>query len=364
MLIGVLVLAALAAALLTGIVRQYALRRALIDFPNTRSSHTAPTPRGGGLSIALICLPAFTLLGLTNVLSAGAAAALAVGGVLIALVGWLDDHQDVRPRWRLLAQFVAAGSAVYFMGGLDSIVVGTWNVTLGLAGSLLAVAGLVWVTNLFNFMDGVDGLAAAEAIAVTGIGGLLLLGAGATGLATSALLIAAAASGFLVWNWPPARIFMGDVGSGLLGYLLGVLALLGEATGTVPLLLWLTLLGVFVFDATVTLFRRILRRERWYEPHRSHAYQRAVQAGWSHRQVTTSILLLNGVLGALAVAAWLRPASVVPVLVVASAILWGSYRFVGSRKPVAAPPTFPVKNPLPPSPAPGPAGSSPRRPDR
>jgi Fuc2NAc and GlcNAc transferase len=161
-------------------------------------------------------------------------------------------------------------------------------------------------------MDGIDGLAAGEAV-VAGAGATMLLHAGGySGLAWTTAVVSGASGGFLVWNWPPAKIFMGDVGSGLLGFLFATSAVASENAGGPPLLAWLLLLGVFVFDATVTLFRRLARGERVYEAHRSHAYQRAVQAGWSHRFVTGVALALTAVLSLFALAAVHAPERLVP----------------------------------------------------
>jgi Fuc2NAc and GlcNAc transferase len=165
----------------------------------------------------------------------------------------------------------------------------------------------VWAINLYNFVDGIDGLAAGEAVSTGVIGGLILLAMGEYGLAMVALLIAAANAGFLPLNWAPAKLFMGDVGSGMLGYLFAVLAVASENARAVPLLIWVLLLGAFVFDATVTLCRRIAHGERWYHAHHSHAYQRMVQAGRSHAAVSSMILLINLALAVLAIVAWLRP---------------------------------------------------------
>jgi Fuc2NAc and GlcNAc transferase len=154
--------------------------------------------------------------------------------------------------------------------------------------------------NLYNFMDGIDGLAGGQAVLVGLVAAAVSWNAGVPSLAAIALLIAAAAAGFLAWNWAPAKIFLGDVGSGFLGFVFAVIALASELRGTTPLLLWLLLLGVFVFDATLTLTRRVFHGDRWYDAHRSHAYQRAVQAGYSHQQVTTACLTLTALLGALA----------------------------------------------------------------
>jgi Fuc2NAc and GlcNAc transferase len=149
-----------------------------------------------------------------------------------------------------------------------------------------------------------------------------------------AFAIAAASGGFLAWNWAPAKIFMGDVGSGLLGFLFGTLAVASERAGGVPLLLWVLLLGVFVFDATVTLLRRVVRGERWYDAHRSHAYQRAVRAGWTHARVSSAVLLLTAVLGGLAAAASRRPGLALPGFLAGMALLAVVYLFVERRNPM------------------------------
>ena len=164
-----------------------------------------------------------------------------------------------------------------------------------------------------------------EAVSVGLVGGALLALAGAGGLALVSLSLAAAAAGFLVFNWPPAKIFMGDVGSGLLGYAFGVLALASERAGAVPLLVWMLLLAVFIVDATATLIRRVLSGERWYEAHRSHAYQRAVQAGYSHRDVTVAVMGLNVLLALAAAGVWLVPVLLPAVLVVTVGLLVGAW---------------------------------------
>jgi Fuc2NAc and GlcNAc transferase len=168
-------------------------------------------------------------------------------------------------------------------------------------------------------MDGLDGLAASEAVMVGLAAGGLLLWRGQGGLAFLAWTTAAASAGFLWWNWPPARIFMGDVGSGYLGFLLGTLALASERAGAVPALVWLVLVGLFFMDATATLIRRTLRRERWYVAHRAHAYQQALRLGWSHARVTRGAILVNVALAALATLAVAAPRWTVAVAIAAAA---------------------------------------------
>ncbi len=325
----------LTSAALAGLVRRYALARALLDVPNERSSHSVPTPRGGGLAIALVVVIGVVVLAASGRLAPRTAVALAGGGALIAAVGWLDDRYGVSAAGRLAVHAAAAAWAVTWLGGMPRLTLGTGTVYLGLAGTVLAFLATIWATNLYNFMDGIDGLAAAEAVTVALIGALLLAPREPS-LALVAVLLLAASGGFLMWNWPPARLFMGDVGSGFLGFFFGGLAVASENARALPALLWLLLLGPFFVDATVTLVRRMLRGERWHTAHRGHAYQRAVQSGWTHRRVTGMAITLGAGLGLLAVAATRNPALLLPVLAAAGTGLGAIYWWIERRRPMAA----------------------------
>ncbi len=288
---------------LTGLVRKYATRQGIMDIPNSRSSHSIPKPRGGGLSFVIV----FLLFAGIYFYITDAPISMSLGligpGMVIAAVGWLDDKKNVFALLRAAIHLLAAIWAVQSLGGVQEIGIGAFTVELGFLGSALAVFGIVWSINMYNFMDGIDGLAASEAVVVSIIGGILALTLGNMPVALLAFGVSLSVAGFLIWNWPPAKIFMGDVGSGFLGFVFAYLALLSEKTSGVPLIVWIMLLSVFVVDATLTLLRRVFSGERWYEAHRTHVYQLAVQARCSHRQVTVAIVTVNlilGVLGAVA----------------------------------------------------------------
>ncbi|HEU0298440.1 MAG TPA: glycosyltransferase family 4 protein [Longimicrobium sp.] len=334
MTVPIVAAAALAAGWLgTGLVRRYALEK-LMDVPNERSSHDVPTPRGGGMAIVLTALAAVAALAWLHVLPVRAAAALGGGGLIVAAIGWKDDHGGVGAPARALVHFAAAAWAAGWLGGLPSVSLGREALYLGPFGAVLAVVGIVWMTNLYNFMDGIDGIAGGEAVTAGTIGGALLLAAGEPGLAAAAFALAGASAGFLIWNWAPARIFMGDVGSGFLGFAFATLAVASERAGAVPLLAWVLLLGVFVFDATATLLRRARAGERWHQAHRSHAYQRAVQAGLPHARVSGAVIAINLVLGALAAAAWRRPEWLAPAFAAGVVLLAALYLRVERLNPM------------------------------
>lgn len=299
----------LAAAGLTAWVRRYALKVHLLDHPNQRSSHTQPTPRGGGLSIVITSLAAASVLWALGEVDTGLALAFIGGGAAVALVGFLDDRGSVRVATRFSVHFLAAIWAMYWLGGLPPLRIGEQLLDLGWIGNVLSVFGLVWALNLFNFMDGIDGLAGSEAACIGLLaGGLAFAFHAGSGASLLAICLGLAALGFLVWNWPPAKIFMGDVGSGYLGFLIAVLAVADTRTNPAAPFIWLILAGVFFADATATLIRRWRRGERVHEAHRSHAYQHLSRHWNSHQTVTLGVLGINlGVLLPCAALAFLFP---------------------------------------------------------
>jgi Fuc2NAc and GlcNAc transferase len=290
----ILVGAFLASLALTGWVRRIALRKGMLDHPNERSSHSQPTPRGGGIAIVLSSLCAIAGLAALHRIDAALAASLILGGGLIAIMGFLDDRRSLSAGLRIFAHVAAASWAMYLAGGLPPMRIGQHSVSFGMGGNVAGVVAIVWTLNLFNFMDGIDGIAAAEAVFVSVAGGVLAIAFNHDrAVGYSAFAIAAAVFAFLRWNWPPAKIFMGDVGSSYLGYSIAVMALAAGRTSPAALFAWFILGSAFFADATITLLVRFMRRERVYLPHREHLYQRLALRWRGHRPVTLLVCALN-----------------------------------------------------------------------
>ena len=294
-------------AALTGVARRLALSRGVLDVPNARSSHEAPTPRGGGIAIVVTFVVASFALALFGLIPADLFGALTGGGLAVALVGYFDDRKPLPARVRLAIHLISAAWAVYMLAGLPPIQWGSTPIRLGLWGDVLAVFAIAWILNFFNFMDGIDGIAASEAVFVAASGaGLCWIAGVDAGVGYASLILAAASLGFLLWNWPPARVFMGDVGSGYLGYVLGVLAVVANRESPAAVWVWLILGGVFFVDSAVTLGRRLSRGDRVYEAHRTHAYQWLARRWKSHKSVTMAVIAVNLL--------WLLPCAVFATL--------------------------------------------------
>jgi Fuc2NAc and GlcNAc transferase len=213
--------------------------------------------------------------------------------VLTTVVGAVDDHRSLAARWRMLIHVAAAVAVLVALGGMPPIPFGATLAEAGLLGAAIGVLYLVWLLNLYNFMDGIDGIAGIEAVTVAAGASLLMVLTGATTLLPAILALGAAAMGFLFWNFPRARIFMGDGGSGFIGITFGVLSLVSTLHAPALFWGWVILLGVFIVDASVTLFRRIWRSEVVHEAHRSHAYQYAARRVGSHAPVSLMVGVIN-----------------------------------------------------------------------
>ncbi len=301
--VATLIATAIAAGLATGAAIPFLQRRSILDYPIDRSSHASPTPRGGGLAVVPVCLLAWAVIAWNpgpwhaGVARPGLAWVLGAAAFLGA-VSWLDDLRGLSPAIRLAAQIAAVGLVL----GLAPAPGPYFQSLLPPALDLVAAGFfLVWFVNLFNFMDGIDGLAGSETGSI-GLGVVLI--AQLAGLEVTLVLLGAAICGagigFLKWNWQPARIFLGDVGSVPLGFLLGWLLLELAAAGQWMAALILPL--YYLADATLTLIRRIFRGQRPWRAHREHFYQLAVSRGGGHARVTGWVILANFCLLGLALA--------------------------------------------------------------
>lgn len=297
-----LLLFLLTSALVFG-VRYYALHN-LLDTPNHRSSHQIPTPRGGGLACVVMFFIAALVLYQQDRLRLSELSLVGLG-LGVAVIGFLDDHQPIAARWRFMVHVLASALAILLLDGLPKIPL-PWIGQFDLAwlGYTLGGLFLVWSINLFNFMDGIDGIATTEAIFVAAALAGFMWGIDPH-LSLLVLCFAVICAGFLVWNWPPAKIFMGDVGSGFIGFMLGVLIVLCSHIQSIFGFIGLILFAVFVVDASVTLLWRFLSGQRWYEAHCSHAYQLVAKqyTRHGHLRVVIGVMVIN--LGYLLPLAWL-----------------------------------------------------------
>jgi UDP-N-acetylmuramyl pentapeptide phosphotransferase/UDP-N-acetylglucosamine-1-phosphate transferase len=256
----------------TWLARRYAIRVELLDHPGERRSHVVPTPRGGGIAIVIALLVAACVLGWRSPQQIVLIAGFAVGLVLVAGVGVIDDHKPLSPWLRLGVQAIAAAILALAVAGTSG----------DLLTSLIAFAAVMVLTNVWNFMDGINGIAASQAALVAG--GLALVLGGIWSWV--ALALVAACLGFLPFNFPKARIFLGDVGSGALGFAVATLLVVALMEGRLSASLLLLPLAAFLVDSGLTLLRRIVRRERWWTAHAQHAYQRWANTSDSHMIVT------------------------------------------------------------------------------
>ncbi|MCP5345886.1 MAG: glycosyltransferase family 4 protein [Gammaproteobacteria bacterium] len=271
---------------------KFTTRRRWLDIPVERSAHRQPMPSAGGVAMLVPFLVGLVLFFLGGRIELPTLLIFA-GCLVMALIGLVDDLHPLAIRWRLPFQFASALWILGWAGVLPSLQLAGWRVENPLLINGVAVLSFVWLLNLFNFMDGIDGLAATETSYVTLLSCLLAITANDQPIFSMSALTGAVALGFLVWNWAPAKIFMGDAGSSFLGYCLGALAITSLANGTMNPWSWLLLLGVFVVDATYTLLYRILSGQRWYEGHSSHAYQHAARLLGSHRRINLLVLAVN-----------------------------------------------------------------------
>ncbi|EDZ62422.1 glycosyl transferase, group 4 family protein [Sulfurimonas gotlandica GD1] len=271
--------------ILTYYIKKIAIRKSLVDIPNDRSSHTTPTPHGGGIAIAVSWFIGISYLYYINDINSSLFFAL-LTGVVISAVSYIDDLYELSAKVRLLTQASVALVGLYFLGGLQTIDLMSFSIEDQVVTNIFAFLTVIWFINLYNFLDGIDGYAGSEAVFL-GIAGFLLFGG------SHFLVLVFAVLGFLVWNWHKAKIFMGDVGSTLLGYNVAIFTIYYANQEQSNLWMWITMFGLFWFDATLTLVRRYKNGEKLGQAHRKHGYQRLVQSGWAHDKVVIFSILVN-----------------------------------------------------------------------
>jgi Fuc2NAc and GlcNAc transferase len=281
-----------ASILLTGGYRRLALRIQILDIPVSRSAHSTPVPLGGGVVIVVLFL-----LGVAHYISAGllsfAEGMAILGSLWVGTIGLIDDITELKISLRILLQLAAAVWSLWWLGGIPAIDMVFWTLEPSWLLNLLGIVALVWLLNLYNFMDGIDGIAGIELVFVNVMSLTFVINSGSTSVLLLSQLMLVLALGFLVWNWAPAKIFMGDVGSGFIGFTLGIIAILSLQQESMTVWTWVILLGIFITDATVTLVRRFLTGEQWYLGHASHAYQKAAKRFRSHSKVSIAVSMIN-----------------------------------------------------------------------
>lgn len=272
----------ISALVLSFLLRFLARKKNLLDIPNDRSSHTIPTPKGGGLAIIITFVSVLVYMYFNEGIEKSLFFAL-LCVIPISLISIIDDIVTLSVRVRILVQLVSSVLALYMLGGIETVNIGVYTIN-GIWLNIVSLLTVLWLTNLYNFLDGLDGYAASEAVFV-GLSAFILF------QSNVGLFLAFSTLGFLVFNWPKASFFMGDVGSASLGFIFAIL-LLSDA-GTSNFLGWIILLSLFWFDATVTLLRRVKNSEKLSQAHKKHMYQRLNQSGWSHLHVLLGGILFN-----------------------------------------------------------------------
>lgn len=305
---------------LTYTIKNYAIKKSFVAEVNERSSHTLPTPHGGGIAIAVTWFVGLSYLFYTNVIESSLYYALMAGAVL-AVVSYLDDLYELSPKLRLLTQSSVALGGIVALGGLHSLDFGLFSIENQIFTNIIAFIAIIWFINLYNFLDGIDGYAGSEAVFL-GLAGFVLFGG------AHFLVLVVSVLGFLIWNWHKAKIFMGDVGSTLLGYTVAVFTIYYANKDAVNLWIWLILFGLFWFDATVTLFRRYRNGEKLSQAHKKHAYQCLTQVGWSHDRVVLCSITINLTLFALVYFV----SNVFVSFLLALIVLYGIMKFVDYKK--------------------------------
>ena len=308
------------AFILTYFIKNYYIKKAIFNEVNERSSHTVPTPHGGGIAIVITWFAGLFYLYFIGQVESSLFYALLVG-VLISVVSFFDDIYELSPKIRLFVQAVVAISGIIFIGGLNTLDLFVFSIQNQFITNAFAFLLIVWYINLYNFLDGINGYAGSEAVFL-GVAGFVLFGG------SHFLVLIVAVLGFLVLNYNHAKIFMGDVGSTLLGYNVAIFTLYYANQEPSNLWIWIILFGLFWFDATLTLIRRKLNKEKLSEAHKKHAYQRLTQAGWSHFKVSNYSIIINLILFCIVYLI----SNVFIAFLISLVVLYASVKFVDYKK--------------------------------
>lgn len=261
--------------------------------PNYRSLHQKVIPRGAGLAVAFTALLGYLYLYFDYGLPVAQLMVYVIGGVVVAAMGAADDRLDIRARYRMPFQFLTAGWICYWLRGLAPVDLGFAVIDLGYFGHVALFAALIWFYNLYNFIDGIDGMASSATIFICGALGTLMFFKHALVLGLILTLLGVSSAGFLVFNWPPARMFLGDAGSSFMGYILSAVFVESLWQNAASIWWWLIIGGFYFADTTLTTVVRLLKVPGWYRPHRSHAYQNLARMWNSHRKVVLMVMMIN-----------------------------------------------------------------------
>jgi Fuc2NAc and GlcNAc transferase len=280
--------------LLTWLFRLYARKIGLMDTPNQRSSHSQVTARGGGISIVLVFIIATLFLAPLENIPSELIYGLCLGGGVVALIGFIDDLRSLSAVIRIAVHVIAS---IIVLKAIENNIGFSWfdfSNSPNIFFYIISTPAIVWALNLYNFMDGIDAIAGVETIIITlGISFIIFINAGYSAYVELLLILSFSTLGFLIWNWPPAKIFMGDVSSGFLGFILSCLAIITSSLGLINIWSWLIICGTFLVDATITLLQRMLRGDKIFEAHKSHTYQILSRRYTSHKKVVLGLIIVN-----------------------------------------------------------------------
>jgi len=314
-----LILLALSFAL-TYLIKNYYIKNAILEEVNERSSHTVPTPHGGGIAVAITWFMGLIYLNYMHEIETTLFYALMIG-VVISVVSFFDDIYELSPKLRLSIQLLVAIGGMVAIGGLNTLDFGIFTITNQIVTNTIAIVAIIWYINLYNFLDGINGYAGSQTVFLS-IAGFVIFGG------SHFIVLGVTTLGFLYWNWNKAKIFMGDVGSTLLGYNVAIFTLYYTNQDQSNLWIWIILFGLFWFDATLTIIRRKLNGEQITQAHKKHGYQRLHQSGWSHLQVSLFGMGINVVLFMIVYFI----SNIAIAFICSLIVLYGMMRFIDKQK--------------------------------